>query len=141
MLTLNKRLALPYDQYQPLPPLPFDIFSLIGLVGQKMHKNVNASTIFANQAHTLANFFANCAAKSVLNLTISHICMLCNQAQKELLDAELDFHKKMSSGEDTTDLKRKLGQLQVEVIHMHTLRMTKDQLSGKNDNSAPQIDL
>uniref|UniRef100_A0A3Q2D1R1 RNA binding motif protein 27 n=1 Tax=Cyprinodon variegatus TaxID=28743 RepID=A0A3Q2D1R1_CYPVA len=35
-------------------------------------------------------------------------------AQKELLDAELDFHKKMSSGEDTTDLKRKLGQLQVE---------------------------
>lgn len=37
------------------------------------------------------------------------------QAQKELLDAELDFHKKMSSGEDTTDLKRKLGQLQVEV--------------------------
>lgn len=37
------------------------------------------------------------------------------QAQKELLDAELDFHKRMSSGEDTTDLKRKLGQLQVEV--------------------------
>uniref|UniRef100_A0A8C6T9E4 RNA binding motif protein 27 n=1 Tax=Neogobius melanostomus TaxID=47308 RepID=A0A8C6T9E4_9GOBI len=36
-------------------------------------------------------------------------------AQKELLDAELDFHKKMNSGEDTTDLKRKLGQLQVEV--------------------------
>ncbi|XP_021167570.2 RNA-binding protein 27 isoform X1 [Fundulus heteroclitus] len=35
-------------------------------------------------------------------------------AQKELLDAELDFHKKMGSGEDTTDLKRKLGQLQVE---------------------------
>lgn len=46
--------------------------------------------------------------------------MLCDQAQKELLDAELDFHKKMSSGEDTTDLKRKLGQLQVEVLHMHT---------------------
>lgn len=41
----------------------------------------------------------------------------CVQAQKELLDAELDFHKKMSSGEDTTDLKRKLGQLQVEVIN------------------------
>uniref|UniRef100_A0A3P9H690 RNA binding motif protein 27 n=1 Tax=Oryzias latipes TaxID=8090 RepID=A0A3P9H690_ORYLA len=33
---------------------------------------------------------------------------------KELLDAELEIHKKMSSGEDTTDLKRKLGQLQVE---------------------------
>uniref|UniRef100_A0A3P8WAD7 RNA binding motif protein 27 n=1 Tax=Cynoglossus semilaevis TaxID=244447 RepID=A0A3P8WAD7_CYNSE len=36
-------------------------------------------------------------------------------AQKELLDAELDIHKKMSSGEDTTDLKRKLGLLQVEM--------------------------
>ena len=43
--------------------------------------------------------------------------VICDQAQKELLDAELDFHKKLSSGEDTTDLKRKLGQLQVEVIH------------------------
>lgn len=52
--------------------------------------------------------------------------MTCDQAQKELLDAELDFHKKMSSGEDTTDLKRKLGQLQVEVIHTlsHTLTHT-----------------
>lgn len=54
--------------------------------------------------------------------------MTCDQAQKELLDAELDFHKKMSSGEDTTDLKRKLGQLQVEVhytlslTHSHTHR-------------------
>lgn len=37
------------------------------------------------------------------------------QAQKELLDAELDFHKKISSGEDTTDLKRKLVELRVEV--------------------------
>lgn len=45
---------------------------------------------------------------------------VCVQAQKELLDAELDFHKKMSSGEDTTDLKRKLGQLQVEVIKDHS---------------------
>ncbi|MEQ2281279.1 hypothetical protein AMECASPLE_028629, partial [Ameca splendens] len=35
-------------------------------------------------------------------------------AQKELLDAELDFYNRISSGEDTTDLKRKLGQLQVE---------------------------
>lgn len=39
-------------------------------------------------------------------------------AHKELLDAELDFHKKMSSGEDTTDLKRKLGQLQVEATRL-----------------------
>ncbi|KAM4726338.1 RNA-binding protein 27 isoform 2-T2 [Anableps anableps] len=35
-------------------------------------------------------------------------------AQKELLDAELDFHKKITSGEDTTDLKRKLVELRVE---------------------------
>lgn len=27
----------------------------------------------------------------------------------------MDFHKKLTSGEDTTDLKRRLGQLQVEV--------------------------
>lgn len=47
------------------------------------------------------------------------VCV-CVQAQKELLDAELDFHKRMSSGEDTTDLKRKLGQLQVEVMNAHT---------------------
>ncbi|KAJ8246669.1 hypothetical protein GJAV_G00254090 [Gymnothorax javanicus] len=39
-------------------------------------------------------------------------------AQKELLDAELDFHKKLSSGEDTTDLKRRLGQLQLEAARL-----------------------
>uniref|UniRef100_A0AAY4AVG2 RNA-binding protein 27 n=1 Tax=Denticeps clupeoides TaxID=299321 RepID=A0AAY4AVG2_9TELE len=39
-------------------------------------------------------------------------------AQKELLDAELDFHKKLNSGEDTTDLKRRLGQLQVEATRL-----------------------
>uniref|UniRef100_A0A3Q3WSJ9 Uncharacterized protein n=1 Tax=Mola mola TaxID=94237 RepID=A0A3Q3WSJ9_MOLML len=43
-------------------------------------------------------------------------------AQKELLDAELDFHKKMTSGEDTTDLKRKLGQLQVEATRLGLIR-------------------
>ncbi|XP_016160699.1 PREDICTED: RNA-binding protein 27 [Ficedula albicollis] len=37
------------------------------------------------------------------------------EAQKELLDAELDFHKRLSSGEDTTELRKKLNQLQVEV--------------------------
>ncbi|XP_029030597.1 RNA-binding protein 27 isoform X2 [Betta splendens] len=42
--------------------------------------------------------------------------------EKELLDAELDFHKKMSSGEDTTDLKRKLGQLQVEATQLGLIR-------------------
>ncbi|XP_057676444.1 RNA-binding protein 27 isoform X2 [Corythoichthys intestinalis] len=45
-----------------------------------------------------------------------------SDAQKELLDAELDFHKKMSSGEDTTDLKRKLGQLQKEATQLGILR-------------------
>ncbi|XP_017276923.1 RNA-binding protein 27 isoform X3 [Kryptolebias marmoratus] len=49
-------------------------------------------------------------------------CLSCFQAQKELLDAELDFHKKMSSGEDTTDLKRKLGQLQVEATRLGLIR-------------------
>uniref|UniRef100_H3DLI3 RNA binding motif protein 27 n=1 Tax=Tetraodon nigroviridis TaxID=99883 RepID=H3DLI3_TETNG len=43
-------------------------------------------------------------------------------AQKELLDAELDFHKKMSCGEDTTDLKRRLGQLQVEATQLGLIR-------------------
>ncbi|XP_056300143.1 RNA-binding protein 27 isoform X2 [Pseudoliparis swirei] len=43
-------------------------------------------------------------------------------AQKELLDAELDFHKKINSGEDTTDLKRKLGQLQVEATRLGLIR-------------------
>uniref|UniRef100_A0A8C7YZU2 RNA binding motif protein 27 n=1 Tax=Oryzias sinensis TaxID=183150 RepID=A0A8C7YZU2_9TELE len=41
---------------------------------------------------------------------------------KELLDAELEIHKKMSSGEDTTDLKRKLGQLQVEATRLGLIR-------------------
>ncbi|XP_051955495.1 LOW QUALITY PROTEIN: RNA-binding protein 27 [Xyrauchen texanus] len=39
-------------------------------------------------------------------------------AQKELLDAELDFHKKLTSGEDTSDLKMRLGQLQVEATRL-----------------------
>ncbi|XP_054482067.1 RNA-binding protein 27 isoform X2 [Anoplopoma fimbria] len=43
-------------------------------------------------------------------------------AQKELLDVELDFHKKKISGEDTTDLKRKLGQLQVEATRLGLIR-------------------
>ncbi|XP_056140956.1 RNA-binding protein 27 [Lampris incognitus] len=45
-----------------------------------------------------------------------------NDAQKELLDAQLDFHKKMSSGEDTTDLRRKLGQLQMEATQLGLIR-------------------
>ncbi|KAJ8352456.1 hypothetical protein SKAU_G00239320 [Synaphobranchus kaupii] len=53
----------------------------------------------------------NSAAKSVQPKTKI-------DAQKELLDAELDFHKKLSSGEDTTDLKRRLSQLQVEAARL-----------------------
>lgn len=45
-----------------------------------------------------------------------------SDAQKELLDAELDFHKKMNSGEDTSDLKRRLGQLQVEATRLGLIR-------------------
>ncbi|KAM9450501.1 RNA-binding protein 27 isoform 1-T1 [Clarias gariepinus] len=42
-------------------------------------------------------------------------------AQKELLDAELEFHKKLTTGEDTTDLKKRLGQLQVEAKRLGLL--------------------
>lgn len=45
-------------------------------------------------------------------------------AQKELLDAELDFHKKISSGEDTTDLKRKLVELRVEAKRLGLIPQT-----------------
>ncbi|XP_035289551.1 RNA-binding protein 27-like [Anguilla anguilla] len=38
--------------------------------------------------------------------------------QKELLGAELDVQKKLISGEDSTDLKKKLGQLQVEAARL-----------------------
>ncbi len=40
---------------------------------------------------------------------------LCFQAQKELLDTELDLYKKMQAGEDTAELKIKYTQLQLEV--------------------------
>ncbi|KAM9603394.1 RNA-binding protein 27 isoform X2 [Buteo buteo] len=43
------------------------------------------------------------------------------EAQKELLDAELDFHKRLSSGEDTTELRKKLNQLQVEAARLGIL--------------------
>ncbi|XP_037125116.1 RNA-binding protein 27 isoform X1 [Syngnathus acus] len=52
-------------------------------------------------------------------------------AQKELLDAELDFHKKMNSGEDTTDLKRRLGQLQKEATQLGILRSPTCRGRGK----------
>ncbi|XP_027129374.1 RNA-binding protein 27 isoform X3 [Larimichthys crocea] len=57
-------------------------------------------------------------SKTKTDVSLGHF----GQAQKELLDAELDFHKKMSSGEDTTDLKRKLGQLQVEASRLGLIR-------------------
>lgn len=37
------------------------------------------------------------------------------QAQKELLDTELDLYKKMQAGEDTAQLRKKYTQLQLEV--------------------------
>ena len=43
------------------------------------------------------------------------LLLIFPQAQKELLDTELDLHKRLSSGEDTTELRKKLNQLQVEV--------------------------
>ncbi|XP_054833014.1 RNA-binding protein 27 isoform X2 [Eublepharis macularius] len=43
------------------------------------------------------------------------------EAQKELLDAELDYHKRLSSGEDTTELRKKLNQLQVEAARLGIL--------------------
>jgi len=38
-----------------------------------------------------------------------------SQAQKELLDAELDLYQKTQAGEDTALLKMKYTQLQIEV--------------------------
>ncbi|XP_063148435.1 RNA-binding protein 27 [Candoia aspera] len=43
------------------------------------------------------------------------------EAQKELLDAEMDLHKRLSSGEDTTELRKKLTQLQVEAARLGIL--------------------
>ncbi|XP_023390690.1 RNA-binding protein 27 isoform X3 [Pteropus medius] len=43
------------------------------------------------------------------------------EAQKELLDTELDLHKRLSSGEDTTELRKKLSQLQVEAARLGIL--------------------
>ncbi|CAH2277056.1 RNA-binding 27 [Pelobates cultripes] len=43
------------------------------------------------------------------------------EAQKELLDAEMDFHKRLTSGEDTTELRKKLSQLQVEAARLGIL--------------------
>lgn len=40
-----------------------------------------------------------------------------SQAQKELLDAELDLYKKTQAGEDTALLKIKYTQLQIEVLN------------------------
>ncbi|CAL8265480.1 unnamed protein product [Merluccius merluccius] len=64
-------------------------------------------------------------------------------AHKELLDAELDFHKKMSSGEDTTDLRRKLGLLQVEATRLGLLRPSAGRGRGRgrglSDPGAPPV--
>ncbi|XP_053154466.1 RNA-binding protein 27 isoform X2 [Hemicordylus capensis] len=55
------------------------------------------------------------------------------EAQKELLDAELDFHKRLSSGEDTTELRKKLTQLQVEAARLGILPVGRGKvLSGQS---------
>lgn len=54
------------------------------------------------------------------------------QAQKELLDAELDLYKKSQSGEDTAMLKLQYTQLQIEVLFAYTyspLQMTLSSVS------------
>ncbi|KAM8973250.1 RNA-binding protein 27-like isoform 1-T1 [Pelodytes ibericus] len=43
------------------------------------------------------------------------------EAQKELLDAEMDFHKRLTSGEDTTELRKRLNQLQAEAARLGIL--------------------
>ncbi|KAM4676764.1 RNA-binding protein 27 [Discoglossus pictus] len=50
------------------------------------------------------------------------------EAQKELLDAEMDFHKRLTSGEDTTELRKKLNQLQVEAAHLGLLPPSRGKL-------------
>ncbi|NWW41500.1 RBM27 protein, partial [Panurus biarmicus] len=52
------------------------------------------------------------------------------EAQKELLDAELDFHKRLSSGEDTTELRKKLNQLQVEAARLGILPAGRGKAAG-----------
>lgn len=59
--------------------------------------------------------------------------LLLSQAQKELLDAELDFHKRLSSGEDTTELRKKLNQLQVEVSWSALLLLMNLWILGVSD--------
>lgn len=53
--------------------------------------------------------------KYIFFLTNTFLLLIFPKAQKELLDTELDLHKRLSSGEDTTELRKKLSQLQVEV--------------------------
>ena len=45
-------------------------------------------------------------------------CCCCVQAQKELLDTELDLYQKSQAGEDTAQLKIKYTQLQIEVSRL-----------------------
>ncbi|XP_030067446.1 RNA-binding protein 27 isoform X2 [Microcaecilia unicolor] len=52
------------------------------------------------------------------------------EAQKELLDAELDLHKRLTSGEDTTDLRKKLSQLQVEAARLGILPTSRGKASS-----------
>ena len=51
------------------------------------------------------------------------MCMIVErvfQAQKELLDTEMDLYKKTQAGEDTAQLKIKYTQLQLEALTTNT---------------------
>lgn len=76
--------------------------------------NVLKTTVKSKaQVHTHAPKYTQ-KRNDEVNFT-SHV--FCSQAQKELLDTELDLYKKMQAGEDTADLKIKYTRLQLEVFH------------------------
>lgn len=59
------------------------------------------------------------------------------QAQKELLDAELDLYKKSQAGEDTAMLKMKYTQLQIEVSRSLKLQLAEPPPEGAPTSLSP----
>lgn len=57
---------------------------------------------------------SSCARQEVFDSS-NQAAVASLQAQKELLDAELDLYKKTQAGEDTAMLRIKYTQLQIEV--------------------------
>lgn len=62
--------------------------------------------------HTMV--MSSCARQEVFDSS-NQATVASLQAQKELLDAELDLYKKTQAGEDTAMLRIKYTQLQIEV--------------------------